>query len=88
MGGSQALGGGGNNTRLLEMQDHINELERKNQILEEKLAQRSNDTMNMSNTQYEEKMQRVIRDYLDQIQELREENDKLNRNPLLEVTKN
>ena len=67
------------NARMLELQDHINELQRKNQILEEKLNQRSNDTMNMSNTQYEEKMQRVIRDYLDQIQELREENEKLQR---------
>jgi Mg2+ and Co2+ transporter CorA len=59
------------------MQEHISELRRENQRLQEMIDSHQNNTLNMSTTNYEEKMQRVIRDYLDQIQDLREENEKL-----------
>lgn len=57
-----------------ELEAEISELKRQNMKLEQRLM---NNTLNASVDNYEKKIGNVVRDYLAQIHQLKEENDRL-----------
>lgn len=72
-GGSNGTGGMDNELRA-ELEAEISELKRQNMKLEQRLM---NNTLNASVDNYEKKIGNVVRDYLAQIHQLKEENDRL-----------
>lgn len=76
LGGSSGTGGMDNELRA-ELEAEIAELKRQNMKLEQRLM---NNTLNTSMDNYEKKFGNVVRDYLSQINQLKEENERLKSN--------